>query len=122
MAHRLLMRVVITGSQVFGRAFAEAYKQSSSASLKYRASAAAKQKAGGVSLDEACKILDIDPASISKEAVKKKYDYLFDVNSKDKSGSFYLQSKVYRSMERLTYELEKQAGKESGGAANAAKS
>lgn len=58
-------------------------------------------------MDEACKILDIEPSKITPDAVKKKYDYLFDVNSKEKSGSFYLQSKVYRSMERLMYEYER---------------
>ncbi|ANB15087.1 Pam16p [Sugiyamaella lignohabitans] len=118
------MQVVITGSQVFGKAFMEAYRQASSASIRASATAAARQKSGGVSLDEACKILDIEESSISQELVKKKYDYLFDVNSKEKAGSFYLQSKVYRAMERLNYELEQktaqaaQAGSKPGQSAS----
>lgn len=108
MAHRLIMQVVITGSQVFGRAFGEAYRQASQASLYASANAAARQKTGGVSLDEACKILDLDVSGLNSEKLEKKYNYLFDVNSKEKSGSFYLQSKVYRAMERLKYELEQQ--------------
>lgn len=108
MAHRLIMQVVITGSQVFGRAFAEAYRQASQASLYASANAATRQKTGGVTLDEATKILDLDVAGLTPEKLDKKYKYLFDVNSKEKSGSFYLQSKVYRAMERLKYELEQQ--------------
>lgn len=72
-------------------------------------------------LDEACKILDIEvPPTVAKGgnggqgglgamdlgAAQKKYDHLFEVNSKEKGGSFYLQSKVYRAMERLKYEAE----------------
>jgi import inner membrane translocase subunit TIM16 len=104
----------------------EAYRQASQASVRASATAAARQKAGGVSLDEAYKILDLEPSALSKEAIKKKYDYLFDVNSKEKSGSFYIQSKVYRAMERLNYELEPKvgnggpaAGKGTGGAQGA---
>jgi mitochondrial import inner membrane translocase subunit TIM16 len=104
------MQVVITGSQVFGKAFAEAYRQASSASVRASASAAANSRSGGISLDEACKILDLEAAGLSKDKVDKKFDYLFEVNSKEKSGSFYLQSKVYRASERLKYELEQKSG------------
>lgn len=117
MAHRLIMRVVLTGGQVFGRAFAEAYKQASSASVNYRANQMVRERTGGLSLDEACKILNVEPGHLSKEAVQKQYEHLFEANSKEKSGSFYLQSKVYRSMERLTYELEKNNPSASGNAA-----
>ncbi|GMF00297.1 unnamed protein product [Ambrosiozyma monospora] len=40
------------------------------------------------------------------EKAQKSYDYLFDINSKEKGGSFYVQSKVYRAMERIQNELE----------------
>jgi import inner membrane translocase subunit TIM16 len=103
---------LVTGSQVFGRAFAEAYRQASKQSLRESLNAQTRQKAGGISYDEALKILDIDASKLSKEAVGKKYNYLFDVNAKEKAGSFYLQSKVYRAMERLTYELDQKVAKE----------
>lgn len=104
------MQVFITGSQVFGKAFAEAYRQASSASVRASASAAANSRSGGISLDESYKILDIEPSSLSNETIDKKFNYLFDVNSKEKSGSFYLQSKVYRASERLKHELEEKNG------------
>lgn len=104
----MLVQVIITGTQVFGKAFAEAYRQASSASVRAGASATARQKTGGITFDEACKILDVDGGSLpTAEKLQSKYNHLFEVNSKDKGGSFYLQSKVYRSMERIKYELEK---------------
>ncbi|CDO55931.1 hypothetical protein DV113_002224 [Geotrichum candidum] len=106
MAHRLIVQVLITGTQVFGKAFAEAYRQASSASVRAGASQATRQRTGGVQLDEACKILDVDAGSLEIGKLEKKYGHLFNVNSKEKGGSFYLQSKVYRAMERLKYELE----------------
>lgn len=74
--------------------------------MRAGANQATRQRTGGVQLDEACKILDVDASSLDIAKLEKKYDHLFDVNSKDKGGSFYLQSKVYRAMERLKYELE----------------
>ena len=38
--------------------------------------------------------------------IDKKYEYLFDVNSKEKGNSFYLQSKVFYAMDSLKKELE----------------
>lgn len=105
MAHRVLWQVAVTGSQVVGKAFVEAYKQASSASVKASANAAAKKNVGGVSLGEARKILGIDDADVDLAEAKKKYDFLFEANSKEKSGSFYLQSKVYRALERIKAEF-----------------
>ncbi|TID15030.1 hypothetical protein CANINC_004701 [Pichia inconspicua] len=115
MAHRLLAQVVITGARVFGRAFTEAYKEAAAATTAQQASKAngnAGKKTSAVSrdsditLDEACKILDVDLSGLSLDKAQKKYDYLFDINSKEKGGSFYIQSKVYRSMERIKNELQ----------------
>lgn len=115
MAHRLLVNVVLTGATVFGRAFTEAYKQAAKASAAAQASGASKAKSvGGVPLDEALKILDLDRSDLNMDAIDKKYEYLFDVNSKEKGNSFYLQSKVYYAMDTLKKELEYlQAVKES---------
>lgn len=57
-------------------------------------------------MDEALKILDIDRQKLSDEEIQKKYEYLFDVNSKEKGNSFYLQLKVYYAMDSLKKELE----------------
>ena len=43
---------------------------------------------------------------LDPEEIQKNYDHLFAVNEKSKSGSFYLQSKVYRAKERLDEEIK----------------
>lgn len=57
-------------------------------------------------MDEALKILDIDRKELTQAEIDKKYEYLFDVNSKEKGNSFYLQSKVYYAMDALKKELD----------------
>lgn len=107
MAHRLLVNIVFTGAAVFGRAFNVAYKQAAQASAAAAASGAAKAKStGGISVDEALKILDLDRKQLTMEELEKKYEYLFDVNSKEKGNLFYLQSKVYYARDSLRKELE----------------
>jgi len=108
---------------VFGRAFGEAYKQAA-ASSKYAREAAASGNpttpgarpgaSGGLSLDEAYKILDIgppksgpggvDPDAFAKR-VSERFKVLFDKNEPKTGGSFYLQSKVLRARERLDVEI-----------------
>lgn len=39
------------------------------------------------------------------DKINNRFNYLFEVNDKEKGGSFYLQSKVYRAAERLKWEL-----------------
>ena len=105
-AHRIITQVVITGSRVLGRAFAEAYKQAS-ASSQY-AKAQAKNNPGaantfashGLTLEEACKILNVKPpqkGQANMEDVMERFKKLFDSNDPKKGGSFYLQSKVLRA-------------------------
>ena len=110
MAHRILVNVIVTGATVFGRAFTEAYKQAAkatAASSQAKAAGATKNASvGGIQLDEACKILDIEKSELSFDKIDERYNYLFDVNSKEKGNSFYLQSKVYYAMDSLKKELE----------------
>lgn len=108
------MQVFVTGSQVVGKAFMEAYRQASSASVKASAAAASRQQYGGIDLGEARKILGVENSQLNLEEAQKKYDYLFDANSKEKSGSFYLQSKVYRAMERIKGEIEEAKKRDHG--------
>lgn len=107
------MRVVLTGAKVFGRAFTEAYRQAAAATTAQQATAsshASKSRArdSEITLDESCKILDVDKAGLSMDNATKRYNYLFDINSNEKGGSFYVQSKVYRAMERIKDELHAQ--------------
>ncbi|CAK7903361.1 mitochondrial import inner membrane translocase subunit TIM16 [[Candida] anglica] len=110
MAHRLLVNVIFTGASVFGKAFTEAYKQAAKAtatSSQAKAAGATKSASvGGIQLDEACKILDLERADLTLDKVDEKYNYLFSVNSKEKGNSFYLQSKVFYAMDTLKKELE----------------
>ena len=122
MAHRAIVQVIITGAQVFGKAFSAAYKQAAAQSVRQGAAQAnrrrtAKEEYGGITLDESCKILNIEPNnsdSLNLENINKRFDYLFDVNSKEKGGSFYLQSKIYRAAERLKWELRQRELREEG--------
>lgn len=107
MAHRLLVNVIFTGASVFGRAFTEAYKQAAKASASGATAATAKQTSvGGIPVDEALKILDLDRKELDMSKIEEKYKYLFDVNSKEKGNLFFLQSKVYYAMDTLKKELE----------------
>ncbi|CAK4031901.1 Mitochondrial import inner membrane translocase subunit tim16 [Lecanosticta acicola] len=113
MAHRIISQVVLTGARVFGRAFAEAYKQAS-ASQKYAQSmannptAANTVSSSGLTLDEACKILNVSPPKAGQADVSRVHEQfkrLFDLNDPKKGGSFYIQSKVLRARERLELEV-----------------
>lgn len=106
--------MVLVGSRVLGRAFAEAYRQAA-ATQKY-AQQAAKNNPGatnnlassGLTLEEACKILNVKPPQGGKanmEDVMDRFRRLFDVNDPKKGGSFYLQSKVLRARERIEMEV-----------------
>ena len=105
--------MVLTGSRVLGRAFAEAYRQAA-ASQKYAQQAAknpgsvSNLASSGLTLDEACKILNVKPPQGGKanmEDVMERFKRLFDVNDPGKGGSFYLQSKVLRARERIELEV-----------------
>lgn len=101
----------MVSTRVFGRAFTEAYKQASAAS-KYQQTAGkaagATVASSGLTLDEACKILNVAPPAGGKtnmESVTERFKTLFDKNDPNKGGSFYLQSKILRARERIEMEV-----------------
>jgi import inner membrane translocase subunit TIM16 len=114
-AHRIITQVVITGTRVLGRAFAEAYKQASASSQYQKAQAkngggstVSAFASNGLTLEEACKILNVKPPQGGKanmEEVMDRFKKLFDANEPKKGGSFYLQSKILRARERIESEL-----------------
>lgn len=123
MAHRAIVQVIITGAQVFGKAFSAAYKQAAAQSVKQganevsrRGRRSAKEEYGGITLDESCKILNLEPKPdvMNLDNINKRFNYLFDVNSKERGGSFYLQSKIYRASERLKWELKQREAEKAG--------
>ena len=113
-AHRIIFQVALVGARVVGRAFNEAYKQAN-ASSKYaqqvskgNTSTANNFASSGLTLDEACKILNVKPPQAGKadmESVMERFKKLFDINDPNKGGSFYLQSKVLRARERIEMEV-----------------
>jgi mitochondrial import inner membrane translocase subunit TIM16 len=122
-AHRIITQIVFVGGRVVGRAFVEAWKQAQ-ASQKYAKAAAAGRVPGsdnttlrihsGLTLDEACRILNVKPPQGGKadlDVVMERFKKLFDVNDPKKGGSFYLQSKVLRARERIEAEVRDAAEK-----------
>lgn len=122
-AHRAIIQVAITGARVFGRAFAEAWRQAS-ASQKYAAAAAKSGgsmpgatstfASSGLTLDEACKILNVPPPKGGKadlEHVMERFKRMFDMNEPKNGGSFYLQSKILRARERIEMEVREAESK-----------
>lgn len=114
MAHKFVITAFVTGSRILGRSFMAAYQQAATASAYQRAQAKAGNTTGGASLssgmtlDEACKILDVKPpqgGQANVEEVLSRYKKLFDSNDPTKGGSFYLQSKIVRAKERFEREL-----------------
>ncbi|KAJ5902314.1 mitochondrial import inner membrane translocase subunit TIM16 [Penicillium taxi] len=106
MAHRIVTQVIVTGARVFGRAFTEAYKQAQAG--KVAAKSGVSIASGGISLDEACKILNVKPPAggeTNLEHVMDRFKKLFDLNDPQKGGSFYLQSKILRARERIEMEV-----------------
>jgi mitochondrial import inner membrane translocase subunit TIM16 len=62
----------------------------------------------GLTLDEACKILNVKPpmgGKINMENVMERFKKLYDLNEPKKGGSFYLQSKILRARERIELEV-----------------
>ncbi|PHH89334.1 hypothetical protein CDD83_6233 [Cordyceps sp. RAO-2017] len=115
MAHRFVITAVLTGSRIVGRSFMAAYKQAQAASQYQRAQAKAgvgssgpASLASGMTLEEACRILNVKPPANGQanvEEVMERYKRLFDANEPQKGGSFYLQSKIVRAKERFEREI-----------------
>ncbi|VFQ62605.1 unnamed protein product [Cuscuta campestris] len=102
MAARLIAQLVVLGSGIMVRAFAQAYRQALTNASKTGAAQEVVQnvKRAGKTMTEleARQILGVAEKS-TWEDVLQKYDNLFEQNAK--KGSFYLQSKVHRAKECL---------------------
>lgn len=108
---KYLIQMVVLGAQAVGRAFARAVRQEIQASQQAaermghsKAERAAVNAKTGMSLEEALQILNVGK-DLHPEEIQKNYQHLFEMNDKSKGGSLYLQSKVYRAMERVRDEI-----------------
>jgi len=101
---RVIAQLVIIGSQVFGRAFLQAWKQASVNATKQGVAPnkGVFSRGSSMPLEEARKILAIDAVQKpSYDFILEKHKHLFEANDTAKGGSFYLQSKVVRAKERV---------------------
>lgn len=107
---RIIAQLILIGTRIIARAVARAVQQE----LEYAAAAARQRQnhqpgsqsplsSSPMSLNEAMKILNVD--TLDPELVEKNYKHLFEANSRENGGSFYIQSKVFRAKERLDQEL-----------------
>ena len=96
-----LIQLIISGSQVVGKAFSNAVRQEirmsqQAANARYSGGQNTEQAAEtarmGLTVDEAKEILNV--SALTREEIDKNYEHLFAVNDKSKGGSLYLQSKV----------------------------
>ncbi|KAH8549289.1 mitochondrial import inner membrane translocase subunit tim16 [Umbelopsis sp. PMI_123] len=131
MSGRLIAQILVSVGTVVGRAFVAAYKQAAANAAQgggaagragTKASAAdALTRKTGMTIDEACQILNVNRDAELAE-VAKHYDHLFKCNDSSAGGSFYLQSKVVRAKERFEMErAETLKEKAEGEAPNASK-
>ncbi|XP_074295495.1 mitochondrial import inner membrane translocase subunit PAM16 like 2-like [Silene latifolia] len=103
MAARIIAQLVVMGSGLLIRAFAQAYRKALQNASKTGAAQEAMQNtvrraSKAITEQEARQILGVTE-NAAWEDILKKYDILFERNAKQ--GSFYLQSKVHRAKECL---------------------
>ncbi|KAK9761087.1 mitochondrial import inner membrane translocase subunit TIM16 [Basidiobolus ranarum] len=111
MAARVIAQLIVMGSQIVGKAFVAAYKQAATNAARGGGAGAANAKGaadaatrkGGMTLDEACQILNVKKEADLGDIVKN-FQHLYKVNDSSVKGSFYLQSKVVRAKERIELE------------------
>lgn len=124
MAHRIIAQVVIVGTQVFGKAFISAWKQAAANSSRVanestgNAVKDAISRNTGLTVEEACQILNIKKENVKLEDVLARHKVMFDSNEPSKGGSFYIQSKVFRAKERLEMEFSTKEAAAEGEAAS----
>ncbi|KAJ6880332.1 hypothetical protein NC652_033614 [Populus alba x Populus x berolinensis] len=103
MAGKIIANLIVMGSAILGRAFIQAYRQalanaSKSGVAQETIQNTIRRGSKVMTEQEARQILGVTEKT-SWEEILKKYDTLFERNSKN--GSFYIQSKVHRAKECL---------------------
>ncbi|GAB4848322.1 hypothetical protein Ancab_002989 [Ancistrocladus abbreviatus] len=103
MAAKILANLIVMGSGILLRAFAQAYRQalanaSKSGVAQETIQNTVRRASRAMTEQEARQVLGVTENSTWEEILKK-YDVLFERNGMQ--GSFYLQSKVHRAKECL---------------------
>lgn len=112
---RIVGKVVVAGAGAVSRAVVQAYRQAvynakASRAAGKSASAAVgavlKTSRSGIPVDDARKILNVKEDATEDEVIER-FEKLFDNNSKENGGSFYIQSKVFRAHESLLEDIRR---------------
>jgi len=113
MASRILAQLLIAGGAMVARAAVQAYRQAVINGQRSGVTAETLRKVTSrqMQLEEARKILGIEE-NLAWADIVKKYEQLMEANKRH--GSFYLQSKIYRAMERLEEEKGDSNGPQQG--------
>ena len=102
---KIIAQVAAVGAMVLARALPAAYaKALQNAKKGGEAGASATEsilQRNKLQLSEALQIMNLTEGEVTAEAVQKQYDKYFAANDVKNGGSFYLQSKIYRSKEML---------------------
>ncbi|KAJ8962403.1 hypothetical protein NQ318_018387 [Aromia moschata] len=114
-----LPKVIYHGAKIFLKSVHKSVLQEielskEAARIRYRDRAAeiTPGEPEQMSLNEALRILNVE--QLNPEQIDRQYKYLFEANSKNQGGSFYLQSKIFRAKERLDSELSNNADLRNG--------
>lgn len=109
---KLLGRIVVLGTQMLyssiHKTLMEELEMSRKAALlRYQERHALEmdRRECSLSLEEAMKILDMN--KLDADIARKKFEILFDVNSRSKGNSFYIQSKIFCAKQRIDWEMRK---------------
>ena len=96
---RIMVQIAIPVVRAFGVAFQQALVNAKKGGVDAAASTATVRR-GGMRVDEALKVLNLEkellakPASEASGELEKQFERYFASNDPEKGGSFYLQSKV----------------------------
>ena len=106
MSGKVIAQLIIGLTTAGTRVFVQAYQQALSNAKRGGAAQAAGGAAisairGKMQADEAKQILNLEDVSELDEKKGEKFKRMYDLNSPDAGGSFYLQSKIYRAKEAL---------------------
>mmetsp|Transcript_1052 Transcript_1052/g.1741 ORF Transcript_1052/g.1741 Transcript_1052/m.1741 type:complete len:140 (+) Transcript_1052:125-544(+) len=126
MAARVIAQLIVNGTAILSKAFLSAYQQALRNAKAGGAPGAASAAGGGASKlkfkmqpSEALQILNIERGDMTRKLLNERYKTMFESNDPSTGGSFYIQSKIFRSKEVLDHELDmKLAEKEEKVASN----
>mmetsp|Transcript_48937 Transcript_48937/g.96921 ORF Transcript_48937/g.96921 Transcript_48937/m.96921 type:complete len:145 (+) Transcript_48937:27-461(+) len=107
MAGKIIAQLIVSGVTMFTKAFFSAYQQALRNAKAGGAPAAASAVATKFKMrpDEALKIMNIEKGELTKKLLDERFKTMFAMNDPAKGGSFYIQSKIYRSNEVLEKEV-----------------